>query len=59
MVDIRDKIEQLLPRWLGHVIRQSKEALVKTIFELRVEGRRGRGKSKLTRDQFLKKDLVV
>jgi hypothetical protein len=41
------KIRRL--EWLGHVIRMDETRSVKKIFEGKLEGRRGRGRTRLTR----------
>lgn len=48
VVDISDKLREHRPQWIGHVMRRDEKDLVRVIHGLRVEGRRDRGKPKLT-----------
>jgi hypothetical protein len=49
------KIRRL--EWLGHVIRMNKARTVKKIFEEKLQGRRGRGRSRLRWINDVKEDL--
>lgn len=48
VVDIRDKLREHRLRCFGRVTRRGEDDLVKVIMGLRVEGRRSRGRPKLT-----------
>lgn len=46
VVDIRDKMREHRPLWLGHVMTRDEENLVRSILGFRVESRRSRGRPK-------------
>ncbi len=48
VADLRDKIRDHRLRWFGHVMRQDEEDLVRAIKGHREEGRRERGRLKVT-----------
>ena len=55
---IEDKLTQHLLRWFGHVQRRPPEAPVRSEILERVDNvKRGRGRSKLTWDESVKRDL--
>jgi len=49
------KIRRL--EWLGHVVRMNETRSVKTIFEGKLEGRRGRGRTRLRWINDVEEDL--
>ena len=55
---IQDKIKEGRLRWFGHVKRRETTAPVRVVETLTVEGRRGRGRPKLTWDEQIRHDLL-
>lgn len=51
VAELRDKMREHRLRWFGHEMRRSEEDMITAIPELRVEGRRDRGRPKLTWEQ--------
>ena len=58
MAIISDKIKEGRLRWFGHVKRRQTTTPVRVVETLTVEGRRGRGRPKLTWDEQIRHDLV-
>lgn len=58
VADVRDKMREQPPRWLGRVMRRDEEEdVVWAIQSLRIEGRRGRRRPKLTWEQAIRADM--
>ncbi|XP_021991266.1 uncharacterized protein LOC110888028 [Helianthus annuus] len=55
---ISDKIKEGRLRWFGHVKRMQAMAPVRIVETLTVDGRRGRGRPKLTWDEQIRQDLI-
>ena len=44
MDDLEEHLRQKRLRWLGHIVRRDEEVQIKKVFELKIEGRRKRGR---------------
>ncbi|XP_035834121.1 uncharacterized protein LOC118482649 [Helianthus annuus] len=55
---ISDKIKDGRFRWFRHVKRRQATSLVRVVETLTVDGRRGRGRPKLTWDMRIRRDLI-
>ena len=42
--DLEEHLRQKRLRWFGHIVRRDEEAEIKKVFELKIEGRRKRGR---------------
>ncbi|XP_076887649.1 uncharacterized protein LOC143537863 [Bidens hawaiensis] len=58
VVIICEKIKEGRLRWYGHVKRRQVITPVRAVETLNVEGRRGRGRAKLTWDERIRPDLL-
>ena len=58
VANISEKLREGRLRWFGHVKRRQMTAPVRSVEELTVEGRRGRGRPKLSWDEQIRKDLL-
>ncbi|KAJ0851966.1 hypothetical protein HanRHA438_Chr14g0632811 [Helianthus annuus] len=58
VASISDKIKEGRLRWFGHVKRRQTTAPVRVVETLTVEGRRGRGRPKLTWEEQIRHDLL-
>ena len=54
MLDLESVLREKRLRWYGHVMRS--EGGLKTTYDLKVTGRRGRGRPKMSWPQLLKND---
>ena len=57
VASISDKIKEGRLKWFGHVKRREMTEPVRAVENLTVEGRRGRGRPRLTWDERIRKDL--
>jgi len=57
MANISDKIREGRLRWFGHVKRRQMTAPVRSVETLIIEGKRGRGRPKLSWDEQIRQDL--
>ncbi|KAD3068294.1 hypothetical protein E3N88_36174 [Mikania micrantha] len=58
VANISDKVREGRLRWFGHVRRRSQPAPVRKVELLTVEGKRGRGRPRLTWDEQIRQDLT-
>ena len=58
MASISDKIREGRLRWFGHVRRRQNTAAVRAVETLVVEGKRSRGRPRLTWDERIRQDFV-
>ena len=58
LAKISEKIKEWRLRWFGHVRRRQMSATVRVVEELTVDGRRSRGRPKLTWDKRIEQDLI-
>ncbi|KAJ0888605.1 putative reverse transcriptase domain-containing protein [Helianthus annuus] len=58
VASISDKIREGRLRWFGHVKRRQTTAPVRVVETLTVEGKRGRGRPKLTWEEQIRHDLL-
>ncbi|KAJ0765672.1 hypothetical protein HanPI659440_Chr08g0306081 [Helianthus annuus] len=58
VASISEKIREGRLRWFGHVKRRETTTPVRVVEILTVEGRRGRGRPKLTWDEHIRHDLL-
>ncbi|KAD4584273.1 hypothetical protein E3N88_21874 [Mikania micrantha] len=58
VANISDKVREGRLRWFGHVRRRSQAAPVRKVEFLTVEGKRGRGRPRLTWDEQIRHDLT-
>ena len=42
--DLEEHLRQKRLRWFGHIVRRDEEVEIKKVFELKIEGRRKRGR---------------
>ena len=56
---ISDVIRRSRLRWMGHVLRKEGNDWVKKSMEMTVEGSRGRGRSKMTWEKVVERDMKV
>ena len=42
--DLEEHLRQKRLMWLGHIVRRDEEVEIKKVFELKIEGRRKRGR---------------
>ena len=42
--DLEEHLRQKRLRWFGHIVRQDEEVQIKKMLELKIEGRRKRGR---------------
>ena len=42
--DLEEHLRQKRLRWFGHIVRRNEEVEIKKVFELKIEGRRKRGR---------------
>ena len=42
--DLEEHLRQKRLRWFGHIVRRDEEMEIKKVFELKIEGRRKRGR---------------
>ena len=42
--DLEEHLRQKRLRWFGHIVRSDEEVEIKKVFELKIEGRRKRGR---------------
>ncbi|KAJ0509466.1 hypothetical protein HanIR_Chr11g0529131 [Helianthus annuus] len=57
VASISDKIKEGILRWFGHVKRRQSIEPVRVVETLEVEGRRSRGRPKITWDERIRQDL--
>ena len=58
VASIVDKIKEWRLRWFGHVRRRQTTEPVRVVETLSVEGRRSRGRPKLTWEEQIRQDLL-
>ncbi|KAD4584942.1 hypothetical protein E3N88_22543 [Mikania micrantha] len=56
---ISDKVREGRLRWFGHVRRRDGFAPVRSVENLSVDGRRSRGRPRLTWDEQIRQDLLA
>ena len=57
---IKDKLREIRLRWFGHVKRRSEDAPVRRCNNINIpRGKRGKGRSKKSLDEVIRKDLKV
>ena len=54
---VSDAVKRNRLRWLGHVLRKDDDDWVKKIMSFEVEGKRGRGRPRMTWSQVVEKDM--
>ncbi|KAD3069016.1 hypothetical protein E3N88_36896 [Mikania micrantha] len=59
VANISDKVREGRLRWFGHVRRRSQSAPVRRIELITVEGKRGRGRPRLTWEEQIRQDLAA
>ena len=42
--DLEEHLRQKILRWFGHIVRRDEELDIKKVFELKIQGRRKRGR---------------
>ena len=58
VANIADRIREWRMRWFGHVKRRQTTNPVRTVANINIEGKRGRGRPKLTWDERIMHDLI-
>ena len=54
---VSDAVKRNRLRWLGHVLRKDDDDWVKKIMSFEVEGKRGRGRPRMTWSQVVERDM--
>ena len=54
---VSDTVKRDKLRWLGHVLRKDDDDWVKKIMSFEVEGKRGRGRPRMTWSQVVERDM--
>ena len=54
---VSDDVKRNRLRWLGHVLRKDDDDWVKKIMSFEVEGKRGRGRPRMTWSQVVERDM--
>ena len=55
--DLEEHLRQKRLRWFGHIVRRDEEVEIKKVFELKIEGRRKRGRPVKRWIDVVKKDM--
>ena len=58
VANIADKIREWRLRWFGHVKRRQATNPVRSVENITIEGRRGRGRPKMTWEERIRHDLI-